>query len=317
MAADGYRWWTRRLQRMACYFDAYRIDHVLGFFRIWSVPRDSQNALLGQFDPALPMSREEIESFGLPFRSDFVGHLFVADRRQPHLFHPLIVPQQPPRLSDAERAAFDRIHEHFFYHRHNDFWYAEAMKKLPELVTSTRMLACAEDLGMVPACVRPVMERLKMLSLEIQTMPKTFGIRFARLEDNPVRSVATIFTHDMPTLRQWWEEDPERAQAYFSEALMHRGQAPQELTGALAEEIIQRHLASPSMLCLISLQDWLAIDERLRHPRPEEERINVPAESRHYWRYRMHLDIEQLVAAEDFRRRLRTLIEGSGRCWQA
>ncbi len=313
MAQDGYLWWRRRLERMSHYFDAYRIDHVLGFFRIWSVPRPSQNALMGQFDPALPMSTQEIASFGLTFRSEMVGHLFVPDRRRHDLYHPLIVPQEGLALSDDERAAFDRIREHFFYHRHNDFWYAEAMKKLPALVMSTRMLCCAEDLGMVPACVRPVMERLGMLSLEIQTMPKAYGVRFARLEENPVRSVCTIFTHDMPTLRQWWEEDYERAQAYYSEVLMRYGEAPRVLSDELAEEIVQRHLASPSMLCLISLQDWLATDERLRHPNPDDERINVPAVSRHYWRYRMHLTLEQLSSEETFCSRVRQMVERSGR----
>lgn len=40
MSADGFAWWRSRLSHLAQYFTAYRIDHVLGFFRIWEVPGD-------------------------------------------------------------------------------------------------------------------------------------------------------------------------------------------------------------------------------------------------------------------------------------
>ena len=78
------------------------------------------------------------------------------------------------------------------------------MKKLPKLVEATRMLVCAEDLGMVPDCVAWVMKQLRILSLEIQSMPKDPQVRFGVLTANPYRSVCTISSHDMPTLRQWW-----------------------------------------------------------------------------------------------------------------
>ena len=311
MRRDGYQWWIRRFRKMAEYFDAYRIDHVLGFFRIWQIPVDCPTALLGQFVPSLPMSVGEIESYGLRF----LPQLFVEDYRDKGLYHPRISAKDDShyaQLSPSEQRAFDRLYEQYFFHRHNDFWAAEAMKKLPALVEATQMLVCAEDLGMVPSCVGPVMESLRMLSLEIQAMPKAF-VRFGRLEDNPYRSVATIFTHDMPTLRQWWEEDEERARAYWHEALGKDGEPPRVMPGWLAEEIVSRHMFCPSMLCLISLQDWLAMDETLRLEDASAERINIPAVSRHYWRYRMHLTIEQLLRAGDFNNKIRMMVERSGR----
>ena len=187
------------------------------------------------------------------------------------------------------------------------------MKKLPALVQCTRMLVCAEDLGMVPSCVKPVLDNLKILSLEIQTMPKIYGQAFARLEDNPYRSVATIFTHDMPTLRGWWQEDYQRSQRYYNQVLQHQGFAPQQITGELCQEVIARHLACPSMLCLISLQDWLSIDEEVRFPDPDAERINIPANPHHYWGYRMHLNIEDLIANKGLSSRIRGMITGSDR----
>ena len=386
MAQDGYRWWIRRFQKMADYFDAYRIDHVLGFFRIWQIPLHSIQGLLGKFSPSLPLNADEIEQFGLRYRYDFFTRpyitdevlisvfgpdaeyvadtfllnrgdgtydlkaefstqrkvqqyfgnspdahasflrdglfilinnvLFVPDDKNPELLHPRISVQQDSvfkSLKPEEQQAFNQLYEHYFYQRHNDFWYAEAMKKLPVLVQSTHMLVCAEDLGMVPVCVAPVLDNLKILSLEIQTMPKAYGQVFARLEDNPYRSVATIFTHDMPTLRGWWQEDYQRAQRYYSQVLQHHGFAPEYLPGALCEEVLARHLACPSMLCMISLQDWLSIDDDVRFPDSEAERINIPANPRHYWGYRMHLNIEELKENASLTSRIRGMIEQAGR----
>ena len=386
MLKDGCQWWVRRFQNMAKYFDAYRIDHVLGFFRIWEIPVDAVHGLLGQFSPALPMSREEIEAYGLKFQDElflepfimdwtlervfkeragevkekylepthdgryrmkeeyntqrkveaaFAGVtdekelwlrdglyslisdvLFLRDHKNPNKFHPRISVQHDfiyESLYDSDKFVFNRLYNDYFYRRNNQFWYREAMKKLPKLVQATRMLVCAEDLGMVPDCVQWVMDELRILSLELQSMPKDPSVRFGHLSRNPYRSVCTISSHDTPTLRMWWDEDPERTQEYYATMLYRSGNAPHPLPGWLARDIISRHLTCPSMLCVIALQDWLAIDERLRLPDANAERVNIPANPRHYWRYRMHIDLEDLIAADDFNGNLRELILQSGR----
>ena len=313
MLKDDCAWWVRRFRKMAEYFDAYRIDHVLGFFRIWEIPVPEKSGLMGQFSPALGMSREEIEGYGVQFNDG----LFLVDHKRPDRWHPRIAVQYQDaykQLSEEQKFCFNRLYNDYFYRRNNQFWYQEAMKKLPRLTQATRMLVCAEDLGMVPDCVPWVMNELRILSLEIQSMPKESKYRFGRLSHNPYRSVCTISTHDMPTLRQWWDEDLERTQDYYGASTLHRsGEAPHPLPGWLAKDIVSRHLTSPSMLCLLSLQDWLSIDEKLRLPDANAERINIPANPRHYWRYRMHLTIEQLLAADEFNAELRELIVQSGR----
>jgi 4-alpha-glucanotransferase len=175
------------------------------------------------------------------------------------------------------------------------------------------MLVCAEDLGMVPECVPWVINELKILSLELQSMPKEQGIRFGHLSRNPYRSVCTISSHDMPTLRQWWDEDEERTQDYYTTMLHRNDPAPHPLPGWLARDIVSRHLTSPSMLCILSIQDWMAIDEKLRLPDANAERINIPANPRHYWRYRMHLNIEDLLEAQEFNSSIKELVLSSGR----
>ena len=386
MLKDGCQWWNRRFKNMARYFDAYRIDHVLGFFRIWEIPVHSVHGLLGQFAPALAMSREEIESYGLhfqedrftrPFITDWVldrmfheragevkekyldrldderyqmkpevdtqrkvealfadatdekelwlrdglyalisDVLFVRDHTNPGVFHPRISAQLDfiyESLYDNDKAAFNRLYNDYFYRRNNLFWYQEAMKKLPKLVQATRMLVCAEDLGMVPDCVPWVMDELKILSLELQSMPKDPSVKFGHLSRNPYRSVCTISSHDMPTLRMWWDENVQRTQEYYNTMLYRQGPAPHPLPGWLASDIISRHLTSPSMLCILSIQDWLATDEALRLPDADAERINIPANPKHYWRYRMHLNIEDLAADKRFVQNITEMISQSGR----
>lgn len=386
MIADGCQWWVRRFQNMQQYFDAYRIDHVLGFFRIWAIPTDCVHGLLGQFQPALAMNREEIQGYGLnfqeelftkPFIADWVidrvfkehaeevkekylqhehdnifslkpeydterkieaafegkitdkdiwlrdglyamveDVLFVRDRQNPNMFHPRITAQlnfMYEALWQNDKDAFNRLYNDYYYRRNNDFWYREAMKKLPLLSQATRMLVCAEDLGMVPDCVQWVMNELRILSLELQSMPKDPSVEFGHLSRNPYRSVCTLSTHDMPTLRQWWDEDYDRTQKYYNTMLYRGGAAPHPLPGWLARDIVSRQLTSPSMLCILSLQDWFAIDERIRLADANAERINIPANPKHYWRYRMHITIEQLLADRDYNDQVKELVDEAGR----
>ena len=312
MLKDDCAWWVRRFRKMAQYFDAYRIDHVLGFFRIWEIPVPEKSGLMGQFSPALGLSKEEIEAYGVNFNDG----LFLVDHKRNDRWHPRIAVQYQQayeELDEGQKYNFNRLYNDYFYRRNNQFWYQEAMKKLPRLTQATRMLVCAEDLGMVPDCVPWVMKELRILSLEIQSMPKDDKVRFGHLSQNPYLSVCTISTHDMPTLRQWWDEDNERTQDYFNTMLYRGGNAPHPLPGWLAKDIVSRHLTSPSMLCLLSLQDWLSIDEKLRLPDQNAERINIPANPRHYWRYRMHLTIEDLMQADSLNEEIKTLIKQSGR----
>ena len=332
MLRDGCLWWERRFRNMAKYFDAYRIDHVLGFFRIWEIPVPVKSGLLGQFSPALALTRDEIHHWGiseetlkqtvgpiikapspLPIKGKEVStdYLFLRDHRNPEVFHPRIAAQKTEafsRLPEHEKQAFNALYNDYFYHRNNQFWYEEAMQKLPKLVKATRMLCCAEDLGMVPECVKWVMDELDILSLELESMPKAPEGRFGHVENNPRRSVATISSHDTPTLRMWWDEDWERTQEYYNTILGMEGEAPHPLSGSLARHIIQRHLDCPSMLCVIAIQDWLAIDEHLRLKKADAERVNIPANPQHYWRYRMHLNMEDLKHDKSFIEGIREMV---------
>lgn len=387
MEADGYAWWRRRLQRMSTAFDALRIDHILGFFRIWEIPRHHREGILGHYHPALPLRREEIqragfarkpEKFGVgavaaTMLPEFFGSsaakvgrhllardadgfyrlrpafaaaearqawyaraglesvageieagltrlgyevLFLEEPNQPDRFHPRINLMDTAvfqALPVAEQQALRALHDDFFFRRHSRFWEQQAMKKLPALMDASPMLICGEDLGMVPDSVPVVLRRLGLLSLEVQRWPKRLGQRLGCPADYPYLSVCTTSTHDMSTLRGWWEEDPELRQYFWTKVMERDGVAPAECSPEICRFIIEQNLAAASMWCILPLQDWLGIDPRLRRPVAAEERINVPADPRHYWCYRMHLTIEQLLEAETTNRTIAGLIAAADR----
>ncbi len=278
MAKDDYAWWKKRLRKMAEYFDAFRIDHILGFFRIWEIPVEFKGGLYGHFNPALPYSRDEIVNMGLPIEG-----LFIEDPRRLGWFHPLITPDTS-KLEPWQKERFDALYTDFFYHRHDAFWRYNAMRKLPHLLSATGMLACGEDLGMVPDCVPEVMDNQKILSLEMERMPKG--------QEWPYLSVCATSSHDMTSIRLWDADDKEPAEC---------------------KRILWRHLDSKSMLAIFPIQDWLSISAPLRAKDPSAERINDPADARNKWRWRLHLSNRQLIDSSAWSAEIAGLIKDSGR----
>ena len=127
-------------------------------------------------------------------------------------------------------------------------------------------------------------------------------------------SVCTTGSHDTSSLRAWWEEDRQMTDRYFHEELHCEGQAPYSCEPWICERIVRDHLESPSMFCILPLQDWTSIDSSVRYTgNPEDERINVPANPRHYWRWRMPLTLEELVSHQDFCKHVNDMIVASGR----
>lgn len=387
MAANGFDWWHKRFVQMGSYFDAFRIDHILGFFRIWSIPMHAVEGIMGHFVPALPVHINEFGQNNLwfdhyrycnPFINEqvlnevfgslnvrakeflnFTGNgfyelkpeyatqrlvekyfdaqetieennrlryglydlisnviLFEEEGSQGQRFHFRISMESTKSfqfLDEETRHKLKNLYINYFFHRQDDFWYHEAMKKLPALKRSTNMLICGEDLGMVPHCVPDVMRQLGLLSLEIQRMPKDPATEFFHPNDAPYLSVVTPSTHDMSTIRGWWEENRETTQRFYNSVMGQYGEAPFFCEGWINKAVVLQHLYSPAMWAIFQLQDLLGISEAIRRENPNEERINIPANPKHYWRYRMHLTLEQLLKEKDFNEELESYIYASGR----
>ena len=299
MSKDNYAWWQRRLQVMARYFDAYRIDHILGFFRIWEIPKTAKSGLLGHFNPSLPLSVEEIESQGFLFVKSKhvrkgVDTLFIPDPNEKDKYIPRIELQKTKAyqaLSEDQKQAIDHIYEDFYFHRHNEFWKQKALEKLPSLVNATKMVACGEDLGMIPACVPEVMQQLGIMSLEVQRMPKVFGHPFVQTEDLPENCVYTTGTHDMPTLRGWLAEDRVRTRQFLDSLDLY----DHKITAKTLKKVMDKHLDSPSKWNIYPLQDFLDQDEKNWSPNPVDDQINVPANAKNQWKWRMKMNLEALL----------------------
>jgi 4-alpha-glucanotransferase len=214
---------------------------------------------------------------------------------------------------DAEvKWRMQELHDDYFYRRQEGFWQARGYEKLPAMRQASSMLLCGEDLGMVPACVPGVLAELGILSLDIQRMPKRPDTAFFHPAEAAYLTVVSPSTHDMASLREWWREDA-KVTSEFAWSMLGIAFPPLDLTAENASRIIAQHLASPAMWAVFPLQDLLAMDETLRHPEPAQERINVPAIMPHYWRYRLHLTLDELSSATSFNQQLAALIAHSGR----
>lgn len=388
MQEDHFDWWRKRFEQMSHYFDAFRIDHILGFFRIWSIPVEAVEGIMGRFVPAIPIDIQEFsenaiwfdyDRFCTPFVTEeiiqqiFVDqatfakdsffqkndkniyelkHRFETQRKVEAFFSPqddteenkklkhglfeiisnVLLFEEPGsdkekfhfRISIDETSSYQHLDDylkrrlwdlyiHYFYYRHNELWEKEALQKLPALKEATEMLVCGEDLGMVPPSVPGVMQRLGILSLDVQRMPKNAHTNFFNPKDSPYLSVLTPSTHDMSTIRSWWEEDRSKTQRFYNYLLEEGGEAPLFCEPWINRAIVMQHLYSPAMWSIFQFQDLLGMCERLRRKHPNEERINVPSNSEHYWRYRMHLTLEDLIKEKEFNQQLSELVENSGR----
>jgi 4-alpha-glucanotransferase len=388
MKQDGFAWWKQRFEQMSVYFDAFRIDHILGFFRIWSIPAHAVEGILGHFVPAIPVEADEFTRRGIALDHDRYTRPFITDKLLAEMFggdagmmkREYVSPSGSGRfqlrtgfttqreverhfaarennerhrrireglydlisnviLLDEEaapgrqfhfrfdmentasfkelpapaRTALKELYVDYFFRRQDAFWMREAMQKLPDLKRATNMLVCGEDLGLVPACVPEAMKALGLLCLEIQRMPKQMGREFSRPAEAPYLSVVTPSSHDMSTIRGWWEEDRALTQKFFNTELGRAGEAPAEAGPEIVASIVAQHLASPAMWSIFQLQDLLGMDGSLRRADAAAERINVPANPAHYWRYRMHLTLEALLQTEGFTARLGALIRKNGR----
>ena len=384
MKEDGYRWWKNRFKALEQYFDAMRIDHILGFFRIWRMPMSATQGILGYFYPAVPVTLEEFEARGIYFNEDRYCKPFINDqilwdyfgeegetihnhfmnnhfdgtytfkeefetqrkltdyfKTNPQgwaeeqlislaanvlflkedvagenpVYHPRFNIEKTSSyhyLNDDEKRKLSDLYVDYFFKRQDGLWYQQAMEKLPVILNATDMLICGEDLGLVPESVPQVMERLGITALKVQRMPSD-NIAWYDPKDAGYMNVVTASSHDSSTLRLWWHEDRELSSQYFQKQLGQFGTAPWDLEPKLAEMIMKQHLFNEAMLAIFPIQEFLATDHELATPNMDEERINNPAVFPHYWRYRMHLNLEELLNHENFNQKIAHWIADSNR----
>ncbi|KAK9026512.1 hypothetical protein V6N11_039350 [Hibiscus sabdariffa] len=391
MSKDNYAWWRARLTQMGKYFTAYRIDHILGFFRIWELPDHSMTGLIGKFRPSIPLSQEELEREGIwdfdrltrPYvRKEFLEEKFgqswtlisanffneyldryefkedcntekkiaaklkscaersllpdsedkirrdlfdllknivlIRDPEHARSFYPRFNLEDTSSfrdLDDHSKNVLKRLYYDYYFQRQEKLWRQNALKTLPVLLNSSNMLACGEDLGLIPACVHPVMQELGLIGLRIQRMPSEADLEFGLPSHYSYMTVCAPSCHDCSTLRAWWEEDEERRRRFFNSVMGCDGLPPDQCVPDVVYFVIRQHVESPSMWAIFPLQDLLALKEKYTTRPATEETINDPTNPKHYWRYRVHVTMESLMEDKELKATIKDLIEGSGRSY--
>ncbi|MBK9737394.1 MAG: 4-alpha-glucanotransferase [Saprospiraceae bacterium] len=384
MSKDGFKWWRHRMQHLNRHFDALRIDHILGFFRIWQIPTNQVEGTMGSFNPRIPFSRDELKKYGISgdlsrytnphisldilndlfgsevediinmffnssgdgtivFKSSFdtqqeIVHfisqnpkfkkhepallslisevlIIIEPNSDGQLFNPRITigtTTSYDHLNDSAKSSIDALYNDYYFKRHDEYWKEQALWKLPAILDSSDLLICGEDLGMIPKAVPGVMREMNIISLEIQRMPKG-NTKFGQVAGYPYFSVCSPSCHDMSTIRGYWESDHENAKDYYYNYLHWYGLTPLECSPEIVTAIIEDHLMSPSILAIFPIQDIIGMDVILRKKDVFSEQINEPSNPKHYWRYRFHINVEDLIAQTDLNHKITSLIRKSGR----
>ncbi|XP_022154471.1 4-alpha-glucanotransferase DPE2 [Momordica charantia] len=389
MSKDNYAWWRARLTQMSNYFTAYRIDHILGFFRIWELPEHAMTGLVGKFRPSIPLSQEELEREGIwdfnrlscPYiKAEFLQDKFgaawgfiasqflneyqknfyefkedcdtekkivtklkslveksllpnpdeirrglfdliknivlIRDPEDPKSFYPRFNLEDTSSFNDLDdhsKNVMKRLYHDYYFQRQEDLWRKNALKTLPVLLDSSDMLACGEDLGLIPSCVHPVMEELGLIGLRIQRMPSEPGLEFGIPSQYSYMTVCAPSCHDCSTLRAWWEEDEERRGRFLKNVIGSDIVPPSQCIPEIAHFIIKQHFEAPSMWAIFPLQDLLALKEEYTTRPAKEETINDPTNPKHYWRYRNHVTLESLMKDRELQETIKGLALESGR----
>ncbi|KAL3639655.1 4-alpha-glucanotransferase dpe2 [Castilleja foliolosa] len=390
MSKDNYGWWRARLTQMAKYFTAYRIDHILGFFRIWELPDHSMTGLCGKFRPSIPLSQEELEREGLwdfnrlsrpyisqqllqekfeaswtiiasNFLNEFQKGLYefkedcntekkiasklkscleksmfleseekirrnlfdliqnvvlIRDTEDSKMFYPRFNLEDTSSFNDLDehsKNVLKRLYYDYYFQRQETLWRQNALKTLPVLLNSSDMLACGEDLGMIPSCVHPVMQELGLIGLRIQRMPNETDLEFGIPSQYSYMTVCAPSCHDCSTLRAWWEEDEERRRRFFKAIVGSDLLPPDQCTPEIAHFVLRQHVEAPSMWSIFPLQDLLALKEEYTTRPAVEETINDPTNPKHYWRFRAHVTIESLLKDKELTSVIKSLVHSSGR----
>ena len=216
-------------------------------------------------------------------------------------------------LQQHEQQHLSTLYNQYFFESQNDLWKQEGEKKLMALKNCTEMMLCAEDLGMVPEMVEGMLDEMQILSLQVQRMPKTALDNFSHPKNASYLSVVMPSTHDMSTIREWWEDDKAHIQYFYNYLLGHPGEAPFQCDPVICRDIILQHLQSPAMWSIFLLQDLLSVSGSTRRQHPKEERINDPADPDHVWNFRMHVTMEDLLKNKELISGIKNMVRESGR----
>lgn len=242
MQQDHYEWWKKRLLTAAELYHLYRIDHIIGFFRLWAIP---------------------------PGQDPSEGSFYPND--------PAIMQVQGDRILEI-------------------------------LASFTNMLPIGEDLGLSPPFLHSSLNKYGIPGTKVFRWQKewTHGEAFIPYQDYEPISMTSVSTHDLDTVRLWWQNRPKEAKAYAA----FKGWAFQEdLSPDHQLEILHDNHHSGSLFHINLLQEYLALIPELTWENPEDERINYPGTLKTCnWKYRYKYPLEILTSHATFNDRMKQVL---------
>ena len=362
LARDNFSWWRERLEHASRFYAAYRIDHVLGFFRVWSIPSTDFTGYLGHYVPGASATRQRLNEVGMDdgrirwlaephIRGEWIrgdlgdeadavadAALDQIDDQDLFVFTDSIRGERDLSLLGLSDEATGWLHQQYrnralveledgnmvqawsfgdcsrfrelqdhekepMWHiasqlvaESEDAWEEQGRRVLSMMRDATDMLPCAEDLGSIPDCVPGVLQSLHILGLRIPRWARRWheeGQPYIPVSEYPFFTVCAPSVHDTTTLRGWWDEEREKKAFWHSIGLS--GEPPAEYTTDAAGSVLGALLETTSALCVLQMQDLLALTSDKRSASPEDERVNVPGTmSAFNWGYRMPCTLEGL-----------------------
>ncbi|HBG65389.1 MAG TPA: 4-alpha-glucanotransferase [Treponema sp.] len=384
IAADGYTWWKHRVQAAAQYYDAFRIDHILGFFRIWAVPARERTAFLGHTAPCATFTRAQLHGIGfddgrihwiaephIPTKlieditwnhdeavadlslvcdrlgseelwnfkksiqcdSDIYAQTFCDDAAKDGRVKDALAEKWRDRmlielqedsfvfvysykaasawgtLSGEEQEKLGRLHDEIAA-KEDALWKQQALSVLTPICAASKMTACAEDLGVSLACMPDVLKELSILSLKVVRWTREWGKDgqpYIPFEEYPAQSVCTTSVHDSPTLRQWWDNEKQSAEAFLRAVSADQDegakdsmpQAAEPFIAKTAQFCLEQSARTNSAWFVNPLQDYLFLEQKYFLASADDERINIPGSvSSFNWTYRIPVAVEELLKDE-------------------
>jgi 4-alpha-glucanotransferase len=235
---ENYQWWRRRIQRLTDIFHYFRIDHVLGFFRMYAFPW-------------IPERNHEFVELDEDEAKEITG----GD-----------LPEFKPRKDYPEKLGKVNCEEG-----------KARLKVIMDAAGENGVVA--EDLGMVPWYVRPLLHEIGIPGFAIPIFERDEEDKeFKDKSELHPCSLATYGTHDHMPLAMYYDDlvtrwhGPDGHEAWLDVQRLMRflgrddENPPKEFTDELHEDFEKALLETPCWLALFMMPDILGTYEQFNVP---------------------------------------------------
>ncbi len=246
------------------------------------------------------------------------NRLFVSDPDNPQWVHPRLAGNHTlffHMLNNEEQQAYLGLSHSYFHRRYEAYWKQNGTQTLDNLLADSNLLVVVDNpTAELSPAMTEVVNRQRLMPLCMQLRQRGYDGAFGHLEQNSYQTMDVLTTPSTLTLHQWWESNPYRTQHFALTKLQKEGRISRRLSPMLAEELVRRHLFSPSMLCVLSLTDWLAMDSQLSYEgHSASSALSTVDDEREIWAVRAATSLETLAQAQPFNRKLASLLVMSRR----